>query len=29
LTVCSGASWSRPTRSWCPSRRVSPAPAPG
>ena len=28
LTVCLAASWSRLTRSWCPSRRVSPAPDP-
>jgi hypothetical protein len=27
--VCSAASWSRHTRSWCPSRRVPPAPDPG
>jgi len=29
LTVCSAASWSRLTRSWCPSRLVPPARDPG
>jgi hypothetical protein len=29
LTVCSASSWSRLIRSWCPSRLVPPAPAPG